>query len=114
MQVAQATEDDVGLYWLRNQRDTAKAAAVLSALPPENGIAEVLWGPGLVAAGFGNPSKDDRTPDIILKLKPGFLIHDKLKRAEHGGFSDDDTHVALVLAGSVPAECWPAQAGKRR
>ncbi len=103
IRVVQATQDDVGLYWLRDQSQTASAATLLSALPPANGIAEVLWGPSLVAAGFGDPAADDRAPNIIVKLKPGFLIHDKPKRAEHGGFSEDDTHVALILSGGLPA-----------
>jgi hypothetical protein len=97
-----ATQDDVGLYWLKDQNKAAQAAALLTALPAKFGIDEVLWGQQLVAAGFGDPAADDRAPDIIIKLKPEFLIHDSSKRAEHGGFSEDDLHVALILAGALP------------
>ena len=31
----------------------------------------ILYGPALVAAGFGNPTKDARTPDIILICPAG-------------------------------------------
>jgi len=100
--VAHATQDDVGLYWLKDQSKTEQAVALLAALPAKLGIAEVLWGQHLVAAGFGDPAADDRTPDIIIKLKPEYLIHDKDKRAEHGGFSEDDVRVALIVAGGIP------------
>ena len=52
---------------------------------------------------FGDPATDDRTPDIIIKLKAGYLVSESPKRAEHGGFSDDDTHVALILASGALA-----------
>lgn len=46
---------------------------------------------------------DDRTPDLIIKLNPGYVISDGTKRAEHGGFSDDDTHVGLIAASGILA-----------
>ncbi len=120
--VAQATQDDVSLIWLQNQSTTDKAVAALQAfkqtgtidvyfqgvaqtLPANQIIDKILWGPSLVAAGLGNPATDSTTPDIIVTLKPGYIwvgnVLNQHKRAEHGGFSDDDTHVALVVSGGA-------------
>jgi hypothetical protein len=55
--------------------------------------------------GLGNPAKDSTTPDVVVTLQPGYIwvgnVLNKHKRGEHGGFSDDDTHVALVLGGGA-------------
>jgi hypothetical protein len=51
-------------------------------------------------APFIDPTTDSRTPDIVVLPTHG-VIYAKLtatKIAEHGGFSEDDTHVALVIA----------------
>ena len=101
IQVAAVEQDDSVLLWLK---DPTQARIAKEALVTAPGVDTVLAGGAeLAAAGFGDPAKDDRTPDIIIKLKAGYLVSDSPKRAEHGGFSDDDTHVALVLAsGALP------------
>jgi YVTN family beta-propeller protein len=124
--VAQATQDDVSLIWLQNQADTQKAVNALKAfVDPKNHhtitvyfqgakttlaanqvINKILSGPDLVAAGLGDPAKDATTPDIIVTLKPGYIwvgnpLHFTFKRAEHGGFSDTDMHVALIVGGGA-------------
>jgi YVTN family beta-propeller protein len=125
--VAQATQDDVSLIWLQNQKDTAKAVAALNnfvktgkidvyfqgaktTLKASQVIDKILSGQDLVKAGLGDPAKDSTTPDIIVTLKPGYIwvgnpLKFTFKRAEHGGFSDTDTHVALiVVGGAVPKD----------
>jgi hypothetical protein len=120
--VAQATEDDVSLLWLQNQSQTAAAVAALQqfkatgtinvffkgveqTLPASQIIDRILSGQGLVQAGLGNPATDSTTPDIVVTLQPGYIwvgnVLSKHKNAEHGGFSDDDTHVALILSGGA-------------
>src|SRR5262249_157721 len=111
--VAQATQDDVSLIWLQNQADTSKAVTALNnfvstgksdvyfqgtktTLKASQVIDKILSGPALVAAGLGDPSRDATTPDIVVTLKPGYIwvgnpLKFTFKRAEHGGFSDDDT-----------------------
>src|SRR5262249_23759052 len=113
--VAQATQDDVSLIWLSDQSQTPQALADLqnfkssatinaffqgadTTLPASQIIDKILSGPALVQAGLGNPAANSRTPDIIVTLKPGFIWvgnpnHFTFKRAEHGGFSPDDTQV---------------------
>jgi YVTN family beta-propeller protein len=68
-------------------------------------IDKILSGQDLVEAGLGNPATNSTTPDIIVTLRPGYIwvgnVHSKFKRAEHGGFSDPDTHVALIVGGGA-------------
>ena len=103
VQIAQNTEDDISLIWLTDQSQTATAVATLQA--DKNGantghIQAILSGDAL-ADQFGDPRRNVRTPDIIVQPIPGTIYTgSKAKVAEHGGFSEDDTHVALVVFGS--------------
>jgi hypothetical protein len=123
--VAQATQDNVSLIWLQNQAATGKAVAALEnfkatgtinvffqgveqTLPASQIIDQILSGKDLVKAGLGNPATDSTTPDIVVTLKPGYIwvgnVLSQHKRAEHGGFTDDSTHVALVVSGGALPE----------
>ncbi len=99
--VAQSTEDDVALLWLSDQTKTQAAVSALNAAPANVGIASVLSGAPL-AALFGNPLTDSRTPDAIVITQPGVIYAgaSATKTAEHGGFSYDDAHVPILV--SVP------------
>jgi len=71
----------------------------LNANKAQAHIDTILSGASLKAL-FNDPTTDSRTPDIIVLPDHG-VIYAKLtatKIAEHGGFSADDTHVALVIA----------------
>jgi Type I phosphodiesterase / nucleotide pyrophosphatase len=97
---AQITDDDVSLIWLANQSDTNAAVQAL-ADSISNGnparIATIFAGKQL-AASFGDPTQNDRTPDIILQPIPGTIYSkSNAKVAEHGGLSADDVHVALLV-----------------
>lgn len=47
---------------------------------------------------FGDPLVDPRTPDIIVLPIPGTIYSTSTaKVAEHGGFSTDDSNVALLV-----------------
>jgi hypothetical protein len=72
---------------------------VLNANAAKAGIAKVLSGNALAKA-FGDPLKDSRAPDIILESQPGVIYTkpDASKKEEHGGFADEDRHVALIVA----------------
>ncbi|MBV8232094.1 MAG: alkaline phosphatase family protein, partial [Planctomycetaceae bacterium] len=124
--VAQATQDDVSLLWLKDQGQTSKAVQALQnflatgtidvygpgpqhlQLKASQVIDKILSGPNLVSAGLGNPAQSSTTPDIIVTLKPGFIwvsgnpaTKFTYKRAEHGGFSEDDTHIPLIVSGGA-------------
>jgi phospholipase C len=118
--VAQATQDDVSLIWLSDQSQTQQGVDTIqhfkntatinvffqgteTTVPASQVIDKILSGSELIDAGLGDPASNSRTPDIIVTLKPGFIWvgHPnkfKFKRAEHGGFSDDDTQVPLIVS----------------
>jgi hypothetical protein len=100
--VAQATQDDISLLWLTDQSRTSQAASALLAQANVLGIQSVLFGAPLVAM-FGNPLTDSRTPDLIGLPTLGVIYANPAatKTAEHGGFSDDDTHVPILVAGAA-------------
>jgi arylsulfatase A-like enzyme len=125
--VAQATQDNVSLLWLQDQSTTQAGVQALQnfkntgtldvffqgvkqTVPASQVIDEILSGQGLVNAGLGDPAKNSTTPDIIVTLKPAYIwvgnpTHYQFKRAEHGGFTEDSTHIALIVAGgSVPGD----------
>ncbi|MBU6246557.1 MAG: alkaline phosphatase family protein [Xanthomonadaceae bacterium] len=99
---AQLTTDRSALVWLHDRRTTGTVAHTLLAERQRLGIERVLWGRAL-ALLFPSPAHDVRTPDLIVIPQAG-VIYDKpgaSKRAEHGGFDTDDTHVALLVAGPM-------------
>jgi len=118
--IAHATQDDVSLFWLNDQSKTAGAVAALTkfkdsgfvtgndaqghtiTVPASQVIDRILSGQALQDYQLGDPAKNSLTPDIIVVLKPRFIWvanpNNMFKRAEHGGFSADDTHVALIVS----------------
>jgi len=98
--IGENTEDDISLIWLKDQKQTAAAVKALQA--DKNGadtarIQTILSGDEL-ADQFGDPRTNSRTPDIIVEPIPGTIYTTSAaKVAEHGGFSEADTHVALIV-----------------
>ena len=100
--LAQLTTDQGALVWLHDQALTAVVARALERRRAILGIRRVLYGPRLALA-FPSPQSDSRTPDLIIVPREG-VIYAKAKdrkRAEHGGFLADDTHVALLVSNPV-------------
>jgi hypothetical protein len=96
--VAQATMDDVALLWLTDQSKVDAVVALLRARESAAHIQEILAGDALTLL-FNDPTADSRTPDIIVLSEQGVIYTGSLKKiAEHGGFSNDDTHVPLIIA----------------
>jgi hypothetical protein len=94
------TEDDVSLLWLTNSSDTLASVALLEANGGPTGIAlgQIFYDSSL-AINYNDPTKDPRTPDIIVTPNPGVVYtHSSAKLAEHGGFGHDDTNVILLLS----------------
>ena len=98
---AQITDDDISLVWLSSQNQNLTDGGVNALLQSQQSgnpanIQTVLHGPALQAQ-FGNPATDPRTPDIVIEPIPGTIYSKSgAKVAEHGGFAEDDTHVALL------------------
>jgi arylsulfatase A-like enzyme len=98
---AQITDDDISLVWLSSQNQNKTAAGVQALVQSKaNGNPariQTLFSGSTLQAQFGNPATDPRTPDIIIQPIPGTIYSSsKAKVMEHGGFSEDDTHVALI------------------
>jgi hypothetical protein len=95
--------DDVLLEWLRrgHHRDTRAVIEGLIARQSAGidlGIGKFYSGRELRSL-FGDPRTDPRAPDFILSPRLGVIYSGKPgKLAEHGGFHDDDRHVALLVS----------------
>jgi hypothetical protein len=112
------TEDDVSLIWLKNSADTDASVKIIednASATTGVGLGQIYYGPSL-ALNFNDPTKDPRTPDIIVTPNVGVTYSGSTKKQEeHGGFSHDDTNVMLLLstpwtqAKTVHAEVGTAQ-----
>ena len=100
VKVAQETADDVSLIWLADQSQARKAVGILEndrVMLNQARIEKIFAGDELEDK-FGDPAQG-RTPDIIIQPLHGTIYSgSKKKVSEHGGFTDDDTHVLLVVA----------------
>ena len=95
-----STEDDVSLVWLTDPSYTDAAVALLEANPGATGVGlgQFYYGPSL-KLNYNDPTKDPRTPDIIVTPNVGVTYSGSHKKqAEHGGFAHDDTNVVLLLS----------------
>lgn len=106
--LADAYQDGtVASIWLKDQNQTAAVVKTLSQpdVEAELDIKRILSGESLKLM-FNDPLKDPRIPDIVIEPNLGGIYTDADSKflMEHGGFSDDDTHVALLIAGpGIPA-----------
>lgn len=122
--VAQATQDDVSLIWLKDQSKisdvteylnglkklplcTGASSGSLTSAPTCNpGIANVYSGAKAYELGLApSPEPDNRTPDIFIQEWPGYIFVGNpskgKKIAEHGAlFTKDATNIALILGGA--------------
>jgi predicted AlkP superfamily pyrophosphatase or phosphodiesterase len=92
--------DDEGLVWLEPELEKANykaAEAYLKAHAAELHIATLLDRTSLKAL-YEDPFHNTRVPDFIAVTDHGVICTGGTKLAEHGGFSDDDRNVALLLS----------------
>jgi hypothetical protein len=104
---AHVTDDDVALIWLANQHDTSAAVNALLDSKKNGNPARIatVYAGATLAHLFGDPAHNDRTPDIIVQPLAGTIYSTSTaKVAEHGGFSVDDVHVALVVVHGTQGE----------
>ena len=96
--VAQSSEDDVSLIWLKDQSQTARAVSTLEDSQGLIGSGEIFSGPSLELL-FDNPALDPRTPDIVVQPNVGVIYTGgKKKISEHGGLAHDDLNVILLVS----------------
>jgi hypothetical protein len=100
--------DDEALVWLSPELQQAtdkktgktyyaEAEAYIRAHAAELHIAQLLDRASLTPL-YGDPFVNSRVPDFIALTNHGVICTGGSKLAEHGGFSDDDRNVALMLS----------------
>ncbi len=107
--------DDVLLEWLATGHHAATQAVIESLIAQQSaghdlGIGKFYSG-GELRSLFGDPRTDPRAPDFILSPRLGVIYsnhHGKI--AEHGGFHEDDRHVALLVSNpALSAATFPGR-----
>ena len=97
------TPDTISILWLKDHRKTADVAAALQAQAAAIG-AETIYSGDQLRNIFGGTLDfaRHRRPDIIIQPLPGVIYTTSgasAKKVEHGGFSEQNTHVPLIIAG---------------
>jgi len=95
-------DGSIAMLWLKNQKRTLDVVRALRSKQTEAGIQQIFSGESLKLM-FADPANDPRMPDIVIQPNFGMIYveHEDGFIEEHGGFTDEDTHVALLL--SLPA-----------
>jgi arylsulfatase A-like enzyme len=94
-------DGNITSIWLTDQSQTGKVAEKLNQPANQSaaGIQKVLWGESLKLVTT-DPIHDSRMPDIVVIPNLGdiYAPAGDTGIAAHGGFSDDNTHVALLVS----------------
>src|SRR5882724_9305462 len=95
-------DGSIAMLWLKNQKRMLDVVRALRSKQTEAGIQQIFSGESLKLM-FADPANDPRMPDIVIQPNFGMIYveHEDGFIEEHGGFTDEDTHVALLL--SLPA-----------
>ena len=95
--------DDEVLLWLDPSLQTTDRAAAYEYLKSIAGAANLaaVYDGQQFKGVYRNPLHDSRTPDFIGVAVPGTIYTTGTKLAEHGGYAENDRHVALLLSGNV-------------
>lgn len=108
------TTDDVGLLWLQNQSagnvsavlaqlQNNKSAIFADTLPAGTLFSSSIMSGAALASIYGDPTSTDpvaaaRAPNIVIQPNWGTIYSGSSKKiAEHGGGTQDDTQVALMV-----------------
>lgn len=93
--------DDLALVWLndRSPANEADALAKLQPLASQLGFSNGHLYTNTATPPFYGAPTDPRTPDFSIAPDIGVIYTGGTKIAEHGGFSDEDEHVGLLVSG---------------
>jgi arylsulfatase A-like enzyme len=99
--VTHLSTGDVGLIWLRDWSMTRPLVRAYAEHAARVGIQEI-YSSAKIGLTLNPPESDPRMPDIILEPELGVIwgSSDDTRLASHGGMQDQDTHVALLVAGA--------------
>jgi hypothetical protein len=96
--LAHADQDGtLALIWLNDHARAGEVARALQGKRAEAKIQQVYAGESLLLR-FNDPRTDSRMPDLIVQPQPGVIYTDAGFIAEHGGFTEDDFHVPLLVS----------------
>jgi Type I phosphodiesterase / nucleotide pyrophosphatase len=94
-------DGNITSIWLTDQKQAGRVAALLTLPANEStaGIQKVFWGESLKLMA-NDPIQDVRVPDLVIIPNLGTIYTDAddANVAAHGGFSEEDTHVALLVS----------------
>jgi hypothetical protein len=92
-------DGSIAMLWLRKHERTEEVVDALWAKQKEADIQQILWGESLKLL-FPDPATDPRMPDIIIQPNFGTIYAEADDHfiEEHGGFTEEDTHVPLMVA----------------
>jgi type I phosphodiesterase/nucleotide pyrophosphatase len=92
-------DGSIAMLWLKDHRHTADVVEAIRKQQIEAGIQQIFSGESLKLM-FADPATDSRMPDIVIQPNLGviYVESDAGFIEEHGGFTDEDTHVALLVS----------------
>jgi predicted AlkP superfamily pyrophosphatase or phosphodiesterase len=92
-------DGSIAMLWLRQHERTEEVVNALLAKQKEADIQQIFWGESLKLL-FDDPFEDPRMPDIVIQPNFGTIYADLDAGfiEEHGGFTEEDTHVPLLVA----------------
>jgi arylsulfatase A-like enzyme len=92
-------DGSIAMLWLKDHRRTGDVVKALRSKQTEAGIQQIFSGESLKLM-FADPASDPRMPDIVIQPNLGviYVEPDDGFIEEHGGFTDEDTHVALLIS----------------
>jgi len=94
-------DGNITSVWLNDHSQAERVARLLTQPANESatGIQKVLWGDSLKLLA-NDPAQDGRVPDIVVIPNLGTIYTEAedTNVAAHGGFSEEDTHVALLIS----------------
>lgn len=101
--LAMNTPDTIEILWLKDHSKAGDVAAALQANAAAIG-AETIYSGAEIETIFGGTLDfpRNRRPDVIIQPVPGVIYTTSgvsAKKVEHGGFSEENVHVPLIVAG---------------
>ena len=92
-------DGSIAMLWLRDHNRTADVVKAIRNQQTEAAIQQIFSGESLKLM-FADPSTDSRMPDVVIQPNLGviYVEPDDGFIEEHGGFTDEDTHVALLVS----------------
>ena len=92
-------DGSIAMLWLKDHRRVPEVVKALRTQQAEGRIQQIFSGESLKLI-FPDPATDPRMPDIVIQPTLGVIYVEESDGfiEEHGGFTEEDTHVALLVS----------------